>query len=337
MPYNRVRFFRHHTIFTGMTATDIRLPGHSPEPPEELMQFNLGPTPADPDPAAAIAQAPLRGCGVERWLAAGPISTSQQGRFKVARAAHYQFASVALAVTDADVRAVTESLYRELMALVGDSDYPQLVRFWNYVPGINRGAEDTEVYRQFCWGRADAFADLPETELPAATAIGSADGVLRISLLSATPMLTVEHMENPRQVSAYHYPRQYGPKSPSFARATQISVGVDTLLLLSGTSSIVAHETRHAHNLCLQTAETRRNISELVQTSARAEDLQPLVLRFYLRDPNALSEAQSAYQGNFPDWPAAAYLQGDICREALQMEIDGVFSTPPQPAEMKRG
>ncbi|MFK7914322.1 MAG: hypothetical protein AB8B93_10445 [Pseudomonadales bacterium] len=306
-----------------MTATDIRLPGPCNEPPEELMQFDLGRA----DAGAAIALPPLMGCGVERWLAAGPVSTSQQGRFTVARAAHYQFASVALPVTDAEMRSVSESVYRELMALVQDSAYPQLVRFWNYVPEINRGAEDTEVYRQFCWGRADAFADLPDTELPAATAIGSADGILRVSLLSAASAITVEHMENPRQVSAYHYPRQYGPKSPSFARATQISLGDETLLLLSGTSSIVAHETRHAHNLCKQTAETQRNISELLQTSAKAAALRPVLLRYYLRDPDALAEAQTAYQGSFSGWPAAAYLQGDICRQALQMEIDGVFST----------
>lgn len=313
-----------------MTATDIRLPA-APGSTQNwdaqawgtLARFDL----ADHNDQSAIAQQPLLDCGVERWLAAGPVSSHTDGRFTVRRSAHYQFASAAVAVTDDTMRRTSESLYQELLALTADSSYPQLVRFWNYVPAINRGAEDEEVYRQFCWGRAEAFASLSEQALPAATAIGSADGVLRVSLLSAAPEVTVQHLENPRQVSAYHYPRQYGPRSPSFARATQISMGSDALLLLSGTSSIVAHETRHAHNLCQQTAETRRNINELVGTSDCAERLQPLLLRFYLRDPAALADAKAAYQAHFGDWPSAAYLQGDICRAALLMEIDGVFAT----------
>src|SRR3546814_12468443 len=55
--------------------------------------------------------------------------------------------------------------------------------------------------------------------LPAATAIGRCDDarVVQVYWLAArTPGMPVE---NPRQVSAYRYPRQYGPQQPSFARA----------------------------------------------------------------------------------------------------------------------
>ena len=306
-----------------MTAIDIRLPGAAPGDYQELARFHLN----NEVNQTAIALQPLKGCGIERWLAPGSVSVSERGRFSVATSAHYQYATTAVPVTDGEIRTVSEVLYRELLSLVMDSDHPQMVRIWNYVPGINRGADDSEVYRQFCWGRADALIDLDEQALPAATAIGSADGVLRVSLLSASSAVAVRHLENPRQVSAYHYPRQYGPRSPSFARATEINLNGDALLLLSGTSSIVAHETRHAYNLCRLTAETRWNIDELLKTAQHAADLEPLWLRFYLRDPAALQEAQAAYAASFEHWPAAAFLQGDICREALQMEIDGVFST----------
>lgn len=312
-----------------MTRTDIRLPGAADGTSvTELARFELtvANTNQGPDAGAPIAQQPLHGCGTEHWLAAGPLQARSEGRFSVRSATHYQFISASVAVTDANMRSTSESLYRELLALVEHSPYPQLVRFWNYVPHINRGADDAEVYRQFCWGRADAFT-IDKQALPAATAIGSQDGILRVSLLSAAPEVQVTHLENPRQVSAYDYPRQYGPRSPSFARATQISMDGEALLLLSGTSSIVAHETRHPHNLCQQTAETSLNISELLNTSDRAEELKPIHFRFYLRDPQALEAARSAYGRHFSNWPPAAYLQGDICRSALVMEIDGVFST----------
>ena len=49
--------------------------------------------------------------------------------------------------------------------------------------------------------------------------------------------LTGTPVENPRQVSAYRYPREYGPQSPTFARAL-LPPSPRVPLLLSGTASI---------------------------------------------------------------------------------------------------
>lgn len=306
-----------------MTRIEIRLPGAGPA---QVLAHFAGQAEPMQEAVNPIAQQALGPAVSEAWLAAGPIEQLQHGRFHVSRSPHYQFAQVAIPTASVDMRRTTESAYRELLALIAGSQWPQLVRFWNYVPQINAGVDDAEVYRQFCWGRAEAL-EIDELALPAATAIGSADGVMRISALSARPELQVRHLENPRQVSAYHYPRQYGPRSPSFARATEISVGEQALLLLSGTSSIVHHETCHPDNLCAQTAETRRNIQELLATASHAETLKPLHFRFYLRHATDLQAARSSYSSSFPDFPEPAYVQGDICRAALMMEIDGVFST----------
>src|SRR3546814_12443298 len=84
---------------------------------------------------------------------------------------------------------------------------------------ITFGDGDAERYREFCVGRARGLGDFDTHALPAATAIGRCDDarVVQVYWLAArTPGMPVE---NPRQVSAYRYPRQYGPQQPSFARA----------------------------------------------------------------------------------------------------------------------
>lgn len=296
----------------------LRLPGQGPL--EELAQFGNAVWNCQP-----IAQQTLTGAPEERWLAPGPVQHARVGRFQVARSKHYLFACAEVPIELREMRSQTAQVYRELMALVRGSRYPQLLRFWNYVPQINRGEGDEELYRQFCWGRAEALS-LEDSALPAATAIGCKDPTLRISVLTATPTISVVHLENPRQVSAYHYPRQYGPRSPSFARATRVTCGDQSLLLLSGTASIVSHETRHPGDLGAQLQETQRNIASLLAVAAEGREARPELLRVYLRNPKDLNAALDHFSAAFPGYEPPAVVQGDICREPLVVEIDGAFA-----------
>jgi len=227
----------------------------------------------------------------ELWLTRGTNRPVQLDEITGIDGTDYALLHVAVAIEDlTQIREITNSLYQKLLRLARQLDKPRLVRIWNYIPQINSGEGDDECYRQFCWGRADA---LGETILSAATGIGSRDGVLRISTFSTAvdapgQNLQVRHLENPRQLSAYDYPRQYGPKSPSFARATLIkppppedrNKHKDGLLLLSGTASIVDHETVHPGDLRNQSTETARNIQALLSTLR--QPAEPIALRYYL-------------------------------------------------------
>ena len=75
-------------------------------------------------------------------------------------------------------------------------------------------------------------------------------------------------LENPRQVAAYRYPRQYGPQSPTFARAMLPPAGSDMPLLLSGTASVVGHETRHPGDVLAQLDETFANLDSLLDIAS---------------------------------------------------------------------
>lgn len=274
----------------------------------------------------------------ERWCDSGPTrpltQNESQSRFAGRAGPALTFLGACVEVSDlTTMRTLAFELYRELIETMARLSVPRFVRIWNYLPDINAGAGDDECYRQFCWGRAEALGDY---SLPAATAVGSKDRWLRIGALCTGPAdlpdsIGIEHLENPRQVSAYNYPRDYGPRSPSFARATLVRPPRDqgqsqgSLLLVSGTSSIVQHQTAHPGNLPAQTAETLQNIQSLFKGLNADCEPEPLALRYYLRDPAKLSQARSSWTANAGYWRAPAWYEGDICRSDLTMEVEGVF------------
>jgi chorismate lyase/3-hydroxybenzoate synthase len=73
------------------------------------------------------------------------------------------------------------------------------------------------------------------------------------------------HLGNPRQVNAYEYPTIYGPRSPSFARATLCRSDSATHLFISGTASVVGHQSQHVGSADLQALETVTNLRALVE------------------------------------------------------------------------
>ena len=90
----------------------------------------------------------------------------------------------------------------------------------------------------------------PDGGYAAATAIGlpSPPDQLHVHWLATKqPGIAIE---NPRQVSAFAYPRDYGPVAPGFSRAMLLP-GDTPLLLISGTASIVGHASQHPDTLAL--------------------------------------------------------------------------------------
>ena len=99
--------------------------------------------------------------------------------------------------------------------------------------------------------------------VPAACALGSPAGSpLCIYFLAARR--PPKMIENPRQTSAYHYPPKFGRHSPVFSRACVWGDSRSSRLFVSGTASIVGHETIHRGDVTAQTRETLVNISALL-------------------------------------------------------------------------
>lgn len=300
-----------------MRPTNIQLPGLGVEQ-DALFEFDFH---ADP---GLLSAAPLVPASAERWSASGARRSVRAGSFVGQCTDDYLFLHTSKAANATTLRSTSRDLYAELLEQAQKLGYHQLVRIWNYVPDINAGEGDAENYRQFCWGRAEGF-DGADWLLPAATGTGSADGNLYVSALVARSGIEVRHHENPRQISAFQYPRVYGPRAPSFARATYMRSGSQELYLLSGTASIVNHETRHADCLAKQLEETARNVASL---AALYPHLKPIAVRCYLRHAEDQEACLRAYSTTFPGFPKPALLHSALCRSDLLVELEAVFAAP---------
>jgi chorismate lyase/3-hydroxybenzoate synthase len=226
----------------------------------------------------------------------------------------------------------TESAYRQIFDLLDALHYPYLFRFWNYIPDINSHSFGMERYRQFNLGRQDAFLAHGRDvvgNVPAACALGSAHGPLTIAFLAghAAPLC----IENPRQMSAYQYPQAYGPRSPTFSRASLVRLGQDEVLFVSGTASIVGHETLHPADVLAQTRETMANIEAVLEQANRHSsqpgfDLASMHYKVYVRDSKNLVQIRMELERIIGTQPNAIYLQADVCRQDLLVEIEATAS-----------
>ena len=160
---------------------------------------------------------------------------------------------------------------------------------------------------------------------PAATAIGQrmAPGLLQVYALCATQ--SGEALENPRQVSAWRYPREYGPTPPSFARAMRLPNGG---LAISGTAAVVGHASCHDRDLQAQVAETCTNLRTLLDRAELADFDTASPLKIYLRHAEDAAAVQSALSERLDPEVPQLILQGDICRRELLVEIDGWSGLP---------
>ncbi|MBF0171750.1 MAG: hypothetical protein HQK87_11825, partial [Nitrospinae bacterium] len=205
----------------------------------------------------------------EVWRVAEPVTRGEAGGVRFARTGALLFGAVTLPqAPDEPLDERSRTAYRSILSFVQGQGYPHLIRMWNFLPRINAEEGGLERYQRFCVGRAEGFAavfgDEEACRFPSATAVGSmADDSLSIHFIAA--VREPRHVENPRQVSAYLYPRRYGPKSPSFARATVPADGGPSRVYIAGTASIAGSESRHEGNLAAQYRETMANIDALVE------------------------------------------------------------------------
>lgn len=267
---------------------------------------------------------------MELWRGNAPVQFGRDDGLAWSSDGQLGFGAIELDETGQGIEQVAEQAYRRMLEHLRDSATPHLLRIWNYFDAITIGQGDAERYRRFCVGRARGLGHFDVGQLPAATAIGRSDGARRVQvywLAAAEPGTPVE---NPRQVSAYHYPRQYGPQSPSFARAMLPPEGAHMPLLLSGTAAVVGHASKHEEDLLAQIDETFRNFDALIDNARKQRpDLPPGFgsgsrLKVYVRDATDLPVVADALEKRLGRAVPYVILHAAICRRELAIEIDGV-------------
>ena len=225
----------------------------------------------------------------------------------------------------------TEIAYQEIFAVLNATEHRHLIRVWNYLPEINAQAGGDERYRHFNSARQMAFRKSGRATMgtvPAACALGSPAGSpLCIYFLAARRPPKV--IENPRQTSAYHYPPKFGRHSPIFSRACVWGESGSGRLFVSGTASIVGHETIHRGDVVAQTRETMVNIAALLEEANRIGgggrySLDGLKLKVYVRNPADLPAIEATLSELVNPAASIVYVQADVCREDLLVEIEAV-------------
>lgn len=230
----------------------------------------------------------------------------------------------------------TISAYGAIFEILSRTEHPHLIRVWNYLPEINGEADGDERYRHFNCARRVAFRSVgrpTEISVPAASALGSPPGS-PISIYFLASREPPKMIENPRQTSAYRYPPKFGVHSPSFSRACVLSESAGTNLFVSGTASIVGYETIHHGDVAAQTRETLANIAALLDEANRVVgaprySLDELKLKVYVRRPQDLDAIERTLCSRVSPSTSIVYLQADVCREDLLVEIEATGESPP--------
>ena len=270
---------------------------------------------------------PQRGRPVaEVWRSERPSKRGTHGNVAFATNGEVMFGSIS--GNGPDTNATSARVYDEIISAAEAAGFPHLLRLWNHVGGINENERDLERYKRFSAGRHDAMTSrgYAGKTFPAACAVGSSKpGLVVYFVAGKQPGV---HVENPRQVAAYEYPPCYGPRSPSFARATVARLGGTPIVFVSGTSSVVGHDTVHAGNVEAQMEETLRNLDAIIAEAAKKvgsnRGLRDLaVAKIYVRRPADNEVLCARLREALPD-TQLLFLQSDICRKDLLLEIDGV-------------
>lgn len=271
---------------------------------------------------------PLRdlvgGSRIEFWNVAETPRVERHQHFTLRHNEDWLFGTLELDEGD-DLATATEHAYSLMLAQTHRLGFTHFLRIWNYFGAINEGGGDDERYRQFVSGRARVIDQPPAEGYAAATAIGlpSPPDQVHIHWLAAKqPGIAIE---NPRQIPAFDYPRDYGPVAPGFSRAMLVS-GDTPLLLISGTASIVGHASQHDGTIA-QLDEILMNLDALVTAAgarahARADLGRDGLLRVYLRDPADAGIVRAHLQRALGAHACFMLLHGDVCRDDLRIEIE---------------
>ncbi len=282
----------------------------------------------------------------EVWRSGAPAESGCRNGVRFRRSENLLFGCIALAESELAARrdgagapsalhAATEQAYREICATLDALGFPHLLRVWNYLPDINRDTDGIERYRQFNRARQHALSACGRAvrgQVPAASALGAASGSPLVVYFLAGRVAPA-FIENPRQMSAYRYPREYGSHPPVFSRATLLRQMGSLTLFISGTASIVGHRSIHVGDTAAQTRETLANIAALLEEANRVEraarfSLGSLACKVYVRRPADLPVIRAELTRALEPTSRVIYLQAEICRQDLLVEIEATGMCP---------
>lgn len=280
----------------------------------------------------AVPLQPLGHAFIEVWRSHERVTRGERDDVTFSHNEHLLMGQIIVSEDDyGDLDAATFAAYRRLYSFARKQGFAHPLRVWNFLPDINGRETGLERYQGFCQGRHGALQTRATTsqQLPAASAIGTQGGHFVIYFIAARE--PGAQVENPRQVSAFNYPRHYSPKSPSFSRAVVKRWGASAHLYISGTASIVGHESLHTADTLAQVDETLSNLDALVRHAGSQHALgihsvrDLSLLKVYVRNAVDSDAIAARFTNSTVAEIPVMILHGDICRGDLRLEIEGLY------------
>lgn len=219
-----------------------------------------------------------------------------------------------------------------------------IVRQWNYIAQITCVQKEKQHYQEFNDARSHFYNQIEwPTGYPAATGIGTESGGVVVDLFavkSKGEKVKLYPLDNKLQVAAHAYSQNVlvGQEdkafktrtTPKFERGKVVNSQNQALVYISGTAAIRGEGSLAETDIKKQTIITLENIEELISAtnlmeagvkSGEASKIKSL--RIYLKTASYYELAKTVVDEMLPNIPAI-YLLGDICRDNLLIEIEGI-------------
>ena len=169
---------------------------------------------------------------------------------------------------------------------------------------------------------------------PVATGIGTIAGGCCVEIIALKGNnLDLVPIGNKRQIDAHRYsenvlignqPGLDNKTTPKFERAKLVNNSEISVLLVSGTASIIGEKTVCIDDAAGQTVTTIENIQILLKSSIQSCDFSRYKLlnyRTYVKNYDDVDAIQKICSERFPNSPGIILIS-DICRDDLLVEIE---------------
>lgn len=224
--------------------------------------------------------------------------------------------------------------------------FSDIVRQWNYIEGIIDHKNGDQNYQIFNDVRTKYYnKNELVSRYPAATGIGVKEGgiIIEVHALKDHSSLQLAEIANPLQTDAFNYSEEVlegkplegfvCKTTPKFSRAKLVVNSKQAHVLVSGTASIHGEETIGINNIEEQTKYTIENIYELIKPELLGSFNHNCVkanqsfssVRVYVKNQIDFEVVRNICEQSF-DTENIVYVEADVCRDNLLVEIEGVVN-----------
>lgn len=247
-----------------------------------------------------------------------------------------------------DTRKAARASFDQMRAILDaeNMSFDHIVRQWNFIGNILEVKNEMQNYQIFNEVRSENYHKYRKVHsYPAATGVGMKYGgvTLDFCAVKAESDLKIIAIDNPDQIRPYDYSQQIlkgkpaGGKGinqpPQFERAVFLADSHGTTLFVSGTASIIGQDTIGIEDVGRQAIVTIENIDKLAdpkriahlsgKTGSVAGNL--ILLRVYIKQQVDFAKVK-AICDEFHAGVPSVFIEADICRDNLLVEIEAEFS-----------